>query len=174
MGAKTNSMEMQKAFYNHTYQRYDIVAPNIFLTWSNEMDLLGFRRSGYIDEIEIKISTSDFKADFKKSCRVKGVIKENSWGVGSYQEYIEIFKHDALEHGLIAPNYFSFLIPEELIDKCIIPEYAGLYVFRIDNAGIGRVREERRAPLLHKRKISDQKRYEIGRKMAFRYWDLIK
>jgi hypothetical protein len=65
--------DIQRAFYYKTYQRYEMVAPNIYIDQNNEMDLMGLRRSGYIDEIEIKLSKSDFQADFKKTVRIKSV-----------------------------------------------------------------------------------------------------
>ena len=37
---------MQQAFYRHTLQRYEIVAPNIYLDWKfNEMDIIAIRKS---------------------------------------------------------------------------------------------------------------------------------
>jgi len=164
--------DMQNAFYRHTVQRYEMLAPNIYLDWRfNEMDLLGLRKSGYIDEIEIKLTKSDFKADFKKTVKVDGEMKSLFPCGVKYPEIINKPKHDALQEGLNHCNYFSFLIPEELVDKCVIPEYSGLYVYKVDNTGIGRVSEIKKAPLLHKRKISDHFKYCIGRKMAYRYWN---
>ena len=164
-----NATRIQQAFYHHSFQRYELLAPNVFMSWDNEMDLVGIRRSGYIDEIEIKLSISDFKADFKKISVVEGAKKE----VGRnyfHNEQVEIFKHDALQHGLIQQNYFSFLLPETIASKCNIPEYAGLYVFYTDNAGVERIKEEKKAPLLHKRKINEAAKYDVGRKMTYRYW----
>jgi len=60
--------ELQALFYIAKQERYELLATNIFLDWqSNEMDLLGIRKSGFIDEIEIKLTKADFKADFKKN-----------------------------------------------------------------------------------------------------------
>ena len=163
---------IQKAFYNETFQRYEIVAPNIYLDWQfNEMDLLGLRKSGYIDEIEIKLSKSDFLADFKKTVQVKSSYKCIVSERYAYDGYFKKTKHHAIKDGLPHCNYFSFLMPEDLAKKCEIPEYAGLYLYKIDKFGDGKVREVKTAPLLHKRKISDRFKYEIGRKMAYRYWN---
>jgi len=129
--------------------------PNIFMDWCNEMDLMGLRRSGYIDEIEIKLSRSDFLADFKKTVRLDGCNE---------------LKHELLPLGQAKSNYFAFLMPEELAEKCEIPEYAGLYTCRVDKVGNVRVSEARTAPLLHKRKITENMKYQIGKKMAYRYW----
>ena len=163
--------DIQLAFYQKTFQRYEIVAPNIYLDWQfNEMDLMGLRRSGYTDEIEIKVSRSDYLADFKKTVKVKSqyqcVINDSY----SHSGYFDKLKHEAIKEGMPHCNYFSFLMPEELADKCDIPDYAGLYICRVDNAGRLRVFEKKTAPLLHRRKISERKKYEIGRKMVYRYW----
>ena len=163
---------MQTAFYYHTSQRYEILAPNIYLDWEfNEADLLGVRKSGYIDEIEIKRSRADFLADFKKTVQIK--LGEKPQISNNFRRTKQKLKHDALKCGETNCNYFSFLIPEELVDKCEIPEYAGLYVYKIDRFGDGRVHEVKRAKLLHKRKISENNKYSIGRKMAYRFWNVV-
>lgn len=145
---------MQKAFYRATYQRYELVAPNIYLgDCSGEMDLLAIRRSGYIDEIEIKVSKPDFKADFNKT-------------VWCPEEHKYILKHRSIKENTRLCNYFSFLLPEALSGNCEIPEYAGLFIYHAN----GIVREEKRAPLLHRRKIDTELKYSIGRKMTYRYW----
>lgn len=148
-----NTLKMQKNFYSHTYGRYKIVAPNIFLG-SNEHDIFCIRKSGYADEIEIKISVADFNKDFEKT----------------YYKHGRINKHEAIQRGLMPACYFSFFLPETIADKCDIPDYAGLYVAYIDNAGHMRVTEKKRAPRLHKNKISDKLEYKILHKMYFKYW----
>ncbi len=60
-------------------------------------------------------------------------------------------------------------MPEELADNCKIPGYAGLYVF----TKRGRIKLVKKAPLLHKRKISDKLKYKTARKMVFRYWQVL-
>jgi len=170
MSMPMNSETLQSAFYRANHERYEILAPNIYLSFgTSEMDILGIRRSGFVDEIEIKISKSDFMADFKKTVMVKG---ERTMSAANtlYHKYDERLKHDCLREGLHVSNYFSFLIPEELVDKCEIPEYAGLYVCKIDSNGFARVSEHKKAKRLHSRKIDIEKKYEIGRKMAYRFW----
>lgn len=145
--------KMERAFFMSTIQRYSILAKNIYFGWEgNEMDLLGVRKSGYIDEVEIKLSKSDYLADFKKTHKAGRT------------------KHEAVAAGLLPCNYFAFFMPEELAGQCEIPEYAGLYTFRIDNTGNGRISEEKRSPILHRKKIGDKTMIDIGRKMAYRYW----
>lgn len=141
-----------------------MVAPNIFLDWEFcEMDILGLRRSGFIDEIEIKLSLTDFRADFKKTVHIKAT---NEFGMAIH---IRQPKHETLSAGLNHCNYFSFLLPESLAAKCEIPDHAGLYVYYIRHGDI-RVAEVRAAPRLHSRKVPGHLKLEIGRKMAVKYW----
>lgn len=166
-------IDLQKAFYSHTWQRYELVAPNLYLNGkSNEMDIFGARKSGYVDEIEIKLSLPDFKADFKKY--------STSYTKGPPYRRIDRLKHDLLREGLLDCNYFSFLMPEDLAERCEIPDYAGLYIykppFKTHSWAKRRamVSEVKRAPLLHKRKITDKQKYNVVRKMAYRYWESIR
>ncbi|MCK5020813.1 MAG: hypothetical protein KAS32_27575 [Candidatus Peribacteraceae bacterium] len=155
-----NAKNLQKAFYARWSPRYELVAPNIYLDYlRGEMDILGIRPSGYVDEIEIKISVSDFRADFRKTIKV---VDETG------ARYSKKLKHEALREGLTHCNYFSFLLPEELIDKCEgeIPECYGIYTYKN-----GDVVEKRKASLLHRNKISEKHKYNIGRKMAYRFWN---
>jgi len=92
----------------------------------------------------------------------------------TYPTYGERLKHDALVEGAPHCNYFSFLMPEKLADNCEIPDHAGLYVYRENSrTGKGRVFEVKSAPKLHKRKITDETRYAIARKMCYRYWNMV-
>lgn len=202
--------EMQIAFYQAHSQRYELVATNLYLGWcGGEMDIFGMRKSGFVDEAEIKLSASDFKADFKKTVRVNcdPYTPENTFiacshpqcakcrGTGklvhdyylekigdpcgyqtNYGELttIDVLKHDALKDGRHSCNYFSFYLPIELMDKCEIPDHAGLYVF---DATLGRwdsskIKEIKKPPRLHSRKISAHNKYHTARKMHYRYWDI--
>ena len=158
--------ELQAAFYYANWQRFEIIAPNIYLDWQfNEMDLLCLRKSGYVDEVEVKLTKQDFLADFRKTVKVKGDLIKTHWG-SEYHEYVDKPKHELLAEGVPHCNRFSFLVPDELKEKIEIPDYAGLYVFKN-----GRVHELKAATLLHKRKISTEHKLQIGRKMAYRYWN---
>jgi hypothetical protein len=146
--------ELQRAFvisYMWNSQRYNFVAPNCYLAWSDfsEFDLLCIRRSGFVDEVEIKRSVSDFRADFKKTSRG------------------HLNKHKQLAAGNTPANYFWFLMTEELADKVEheIPDHCGIYIKKN-----GYVRERKKAPRLHSNKISDKTRIHLGEKMMHRYW----
>jgi hypothetical protein len=146
--------ELQRAFVSHwmwSCQRYTFVAPNCYMEWADfsEYDLLCIRRSGFMDEVEIKRTVRDFRADFKKTAR-------HGWN-----------KHDALAAGKTPANYFWFLMTEELADKVKdeIPDHAGVYIKQRSF-----VRELKKAPRLHSKKVSQTTRIHLGEKMMHRYW----
>ena len=164
--------DLIKAFYYINLNRYELIAPNVYLDWQfNEMDLFGLRPSGFVDEIEIKLTRSDFLADFKKTVKVRDT-KPIAPHMPNYFPWTRKLKHEALKEGIAHCNYFSFFMPVELADKCEIPEHAGLYTYSPDMWG-GRVREAKKAPRLHSRKLDDQFKYKIAKKMAWRYWDTL-
>jgi len=137
-------------------QRYKFIVPNCYLDWSDftEFDLLCVRKSGFIDEIEIKRTVSDFRADFRKSGR------------------FHLSKHEQLKSGNAPANYFSFLMYEELGAKIEdeIPEHAGLFVL----TSTGWVVEKKKAPRLHTKKIGERTMLKLGEKMMSKYWRLVK
>ena len=151
--------KLQSSFHLTTFGRYEFLLPNIHFL-HNEMDLFGFRKgSGFSDEIEVKLTRSDFLADFKKTTCYAGQGK---------------LKHDAIKEGVYTCNYFSFLMPKELADKCEIPPHCGLYVYTENRHGQGFVREVVSPPRLHKRKLGDEKKYEIAKKATWKVWNMMK
>jgi len=164
---------MSLRFWSQRGDKYEQVLPNTF-TGSRgeyEMDLMCIRKSGYVEEVEIKRSVADFRNDFKKTARDK-LIGPSRYAYnmdrGRLYEYRDRNKHEMLAAGLLLANRFSFLIPEEIQDKCEIPEYAGLYVLTADS----RIHQVKTANELHKNKIDEKLLLQIGRKMMFRYWAL--
>lgn len=102
-----------------------------------ESDYLSLTNSGYFYEGEVKISKSDFKADFKKE--QKHLILENS------------FKNEKTDNSL-CPHYFFYAVPEGLVTIDEVPEYAGL-VYMTDFYPY--YQWVKKAPLLHKVKYDD-------------------
>jgi len=93
-----------------------------------ESDFFCQSRSGYLIEVEVKVSVSDFNADFKKEKHKYLSGQDNS------KKFI--------------PNKFYYAVPEEISSKIQVPEYAGLIV--ISNFKTDFVKK---APLIHKNKI---------------------
>lgn len=103
-----------KREYNNTSI---VMAPNIFLWSSFESDFVRVTKSGYGIEYEIKLSRSDFKADFKKSN-----VSFKQWN-GKQAEYVKNSKHDWLimHHGVfmitITPGNY---IPNAMLNSLTI------------------------------------------------------
>ena len=156
---------MQIMFYKTYIKKYDIIIPNTYFTsCSSELDMACLRPSGFVDEIEIKLSRDDFIRDFKKTTTV--------WKDASCKK---MNKHEALAKGLLPTNRFSFYMPEEIYEQgIVIPtpciKYAGLYLFRYNKVGIPVIREVIKPKLLHRNKISMREKHIIGMKMACKYW----
>jgi len=83
------------------------ICENLFIFKEWESDLILITKSNYIYEFEIKVSKADFKNDFKHKAKKHTILKEN--------------KEDIKK-----PNYFYYVVPENLIAEEDIPEYAGL------------------------------------------------
>jgi len=171
-----NAFDLQRAF-NFRYdsqQRYDLIVPNVHVG-AHEWDLLAVRRSGYIDEIEIKVTKSDFNADFKKQGQ-KRVPVPSSASPESYWTHWKLAwfkKHRLTADGDRKCNYFYFMLPTSLADKCEIPEHAGLFVCHDGKTGI-RISEAKRAGLLHKNKVDQNFLYKVAKKASYRYWDAVR
>lgn len=96
----------------------EIVLTNFFHSdW--EADILLINNSGFSHEIEIKLSKSDFKNDFKKFY--------------TNQKTGEKFlKHEKIGCGDYICNSFSFLLPMGMINYNDIPEHCGIIEFYHD------------------------------------------
>lgn len=108
-----------------------------------ESDYLARTRAGYWYEVEIKISLSDFKNDFKKK------EKHETLRTGRYQPRWGIDRVDGLR-----PNYFAYCVPEPLVAKVehLVPEYAGLFGV----SEYGHLIQHKGMPRLHSEKLTDE------------------
>ena len=96
----------------------EVVLTNYFhADW--EADLLLIDEKGFSHEIEIKLSKSDFKNDFKKK-----YIHPHTG-----QKFL---KHDKISCGDYACNRFSFLLPMGMVTHNHIPEHCGIIEFYHD------------------------------------------
>lgn len=97
-----------------------------------ESDFFCQSSSGYLIEVEVKISVSDFKADFKKEKHKYLSGQDNS------KKFI--------------PNKFYYAVSEEIASKIEVPKYAGLIVISNNKTDF-----VKKAPLIHKEKIDARK-----------------
>lgn len=127
--------------------RYSFLSPNSVKYFTEnlnvydwESDVLKITKSGYAYEFEIKISKADFKNDFKHK-KKKHLLLENK------------------ENQVKMPNYFYYVVPEDLITEDEVPEYAGLIYVHATVIGNCRIyyqfEEIKAAPKLHSNKIDE-------------------
>lgn len=148
-----------------------VIMPNVFVDNWNECDALLVLKSGYTHEVELKLSRSDFKADFKKTNWWHKEPDTRPWAQDGGMKHVEENKHVLLERGQGFPNRFSFLVPEGLIEPDEVPAYAGLMYFSRNEGEYGRIRIERQPKLMHKEKISSNRLARLTKKFVWRYND---
>lgn len=145
-----NSEDIKKriwfAFSNYNYRLFNAYV------FGSESDFIGVSKSGYVWEIEIKISRSDFQNDFKKT---------TSSGKNKHQ-YLNSDSN-------FKPNKFCFAVPEGLISLDEIPDYSGLiYVTKSD------IKIVKQPKFLHKENLFENKTFlkRMLNKFYYRHTDL--
>ena len=124
-----------------------------------ECDVISISKSDFIYEYEVKISRGDFKKDFGKP-------KHKLITEGKFVK--ESVKKGITETWYLVPNYFYFVVPENLVTVDEIPEYAGLiYVNESHQYDI-----IKKAPIIHKTKASNdfirQMSHQLTCKLVFK------
>lgn len=128
---------------NHRY-----LTNNLYL-FGWESDYAACTKAGYWYEVEVKISRADFFNDFKKQK-----------------------KHEILsgKRPGLRPNYFTYAVPEGLIQPEEIPEYAGL-IF-ISEKGAHYYSSGKPTPRIHGVKIADES-LQLVEKFYYNYKNLL-
>jgi len=145
---------------NHWNFLKQIIVPRCKFAGS-EADLLVLYPNNWLEEIEIKISSADFKREFKaKKTKHKRLV----YGIRKYRE-------KGYNNHLI--HKFWFAMPLELANYLVndIPDYAGL--ISIEKKGnkfmVNIVKE---APVLNMgRKLTDKERIKLMRLAYIRFWN---
>lgn len=143
------TLNLKEAFYKSNF----MVLKNVYL-FNEESDILIISNKMYTHEIEIKVSRSDFRADFKKHKHekinklIRGIkLYNHKYPKANYSKihfperhgmqckpinhisvdkyYSTIIPHEIKVNSL--PNKFSFACPEGLIDENELPDHYGLY-----------------------------------------------
>ena len=144
------SNEIEICLANHFGYRQNQIVPNVsYGLGLHEVDLLIVSKSGYCTEIEIKVSISDLKADFKK-------------------------EH---HHKSKKIKYFYYAIPEELKEKALplIPEHAGLIVVKHRLFHVNDIYcEIIKSPIVNKnaRTLTSDELIKLGHLASMRIWTL--
>jgi hypothetical protein len=141
--------DIELAIAKHYDTRQHIIVPNCYINFGtsadHECDLIIIKRSGYAEEIEIKMSKSDLKADFKK-------------------------KHGHVGERL---QHLYYAMPVELYEQCkeLIPEYAGVFtITKYEDRGFARCVKS--APKKQCRKLTTDEQLKIARLGVMRIWNL--
>lgn len=140
--------------------------PRYTPTYWWECDLAEITKACYLREYEIKVSEADFKVDAKKSQNIgwhKQMIERYKLDVpvkqmGPNEHFNEVTKHDLLNANIpTGPSQFWFVMPWELALKLQdqIPKWGGLIGLEYDGGFRSLVTEMKKAPRLHRHKISD-------------------
>lgn len=143
---KANKDEYSEQSIRNVLERHYLSNPtyliNNLYVFRWESDYLAKTRAGYWYEVEIKISLSDFKNDFKKEDK-HHALKEGR----------RFSKWKGWVYGEPRPNYFSYCVPHYLVPKVqdLVPEYAGL----ISVSEYGYLVTHKAPPKLHSEKLSD-------------------
>lgn len=130
-----------------------------------ESDKLIWTKAGYIYEFEIKISRSDFKADFKHKIEKHLILgsalpdetelpqmqdlfdnyhKQRKKKYGDYitdEDIKREFERMGDVTGKRMPNFFYYAVPEGMLEPDEVPPYAGL-VYITTNKGVRRHRSD--------------------------------
>lgn len=160
--------EIQRAL-NQSFRKSMAVIPNVYL-FGEESDLLRIMKNGWVVEYEIKLSRSDFRADFRRKGKHK-YMAERVVEPASYW-YKNNHNHRTAQSPEVAkswtiPNRFVFVCPEGLLTVEDMPEYAGLYYVK----GM-QVRKVKSPPLLHREKIGEGSLKRLVSVLSHRLWDL--
>lgn len=158
MSVSYQAIEM--AIYSHRshISPFPTIVNNVYC-WGWESDLLFISKDWHTTEYEIKMSRSDYKADFGKD-------KHKPARTG----YLGQTLASLHQRG---PNYFYYVAPIGLLAGLTIPDYAGLIEVEGDDVH-GIVSVTKKAPRLHREPLKDHYRMPVILKGCNRYWQLKK
>ncbi len=137
-----------------------VVIPNYYYQ-GFECDVLVVSKKLYTTEYEIKLTKSDFKADFNK--------QRDYYDWQSRKTINGATKHDEIKRGK-RTNRFYFVIPKGLDVE--IPIYAGKIIFYEKYKQIN-FEIVKRAKLLHKKTLSINEIEHIAGNLSWRYYNLL-
>lgn len=115
-----------------------------------ESDFITITKAGYMHEVEIKISVSDFQADFQKKHKIYN---------REARGYDFFHKHEMIKSGEYGLKTFSFATPQGLLKIHEVPDYCGFYEIAQD----GIVSLVRKPPILkNPQKMNKQERCKLN------------
>ena len=146
--SNVESKNIEASLVMHLYEKQHSPITTHFTGYGlSECDVISISKSNYIYEHEVKISRSDFKADFKKE-KHKFMTERKSIKERLIKENNQMVR----DIWYLTSNYFYFVVPDGLISIEEIPEYAGL-IYVSENLEFNIIKK---APLIHKEKASSR------------------
>lgn len=146
---KMTANEIQHIIINSLAERsFQIFSTNTDSALSFEADVIGINPNGYIYEYEVKLSRSDFKAEFRNKVHKHKMLSEKK-ATHEYAVYEKGKKTLKMKTHIQIANRFYFACPTDLIKLDEIPSYAGLIY--VSKSGVEIIKN---APLLHKNKAN--------------------
>jgi len=152
-------------------------------------DLITVTKTGMVVENEIKLSRSDYKAEFSKKKKHElleaGVPFPMSRRAVRYEPRVMVVLvyQDLKPASPVIPNYFRFVCPEGMITREELPPYAGLITFQVRDGSWNyhqdpppppsyyfSFKEVRRAPKIHTEPITVAQCNQLSKKLMRRYW----
>lgn len=153
-------------------QGFAAILNNVYVSHSPwESDIIRVLPSLFYAEYEIKVSTADFKADFRKSDHwydyEAGV---RSKRIVTRHEFLASAQTSIGSKETARPRYFYFVCPQALILPDDVPPHAGLiYVDTADAIRGWGVKVIRKAPVLkNSTKLSSRQLYNLLRKACYK------
>lgn len=165
---------LRRLRYYLAYRGNSAVMSNVYVNggpW--ESDLIRVMPSLYYHEFEIKVSTADFLADFRKSDHYFEKDPETDRFKKQY-----VYRHDFLNSvrthigskRIPRPKQFTFVCPNDVIHESKVPKHAGLiYVDTSPNVrgwGVSVVKQP--VSLKAATKLSDNNLYKLLRKSMYK------
>jgi hypothetical protein len=159
MAAEYTERQVQNALYwflKHKGHKWTMPGFSPGGWW--ESDIYSITGSGYGYEYEIKLSKADFQKDALKSVRLRHLNKKSQ----------PILKYDEIIAGR-GPRAFYYVVPEPLLEKLEIPEWAGVLVFGVHRKRMW-FREVKPPRQLHRNKVTDAVIDQLKVACYWRFW----
>jgi hypothetical protein len=157
-----DATDVQQALGRYLFDlRHTPICGNFQTATLPECDLISVNREGYLCEWEIKISRSDFKADFGKTRKHECLAA----GQGRFTRQRRQREGEVVQYHFLTCSYFSYACPAGLLQLTDIPVYAGLTWVYPD----GRVTTLKQAPLLHVHKADADILRRINHNLTQKY-----
>ena len=134
-------------YINHKY----LINNAYIFEW--ESDFFSVSESGYVYEVEIKVTRGDYKDDFNKTSK-----------------HLLLSEGKESTKNIKRPNKFFYACPKGLLNTVEIPEYAGLIEITSPHEMATVVKE---APFLHRENSLEALKDVLLDKFYYRYRDLI-